>query len=174
MFKEQKVIRKISLNRFISQKILERSQIKCTLNKNKSFVEIIFNEHAITNGNAHFQNQGVAMASPLGPVTANLSIAELEGSIIASLGKNVQKYVDETFCYRLQVPSNQVPFPSSLYKLNVCYQNIQLRLELNRNFRISFLIVLSICDLITNIDTYLHWEYFIPYRYPIWIYTKNM
>ena len=113
------------------------------------------------------------MASPLGPVTANLSIAELEGSIIASLGKNVKKYVDETFCYRLQVPSNQVPFPSSLYKLNVCYQNIQLRLELNRNFRISFLIVLSICDLITNIDTYLHWEYFIPYRYPIWIYTKK-
>ena len=53
-----------------------------------------------TNG-TYQQNDGMAMESPVGPVLAGIFMANIETSIIPTLGRSLLKwkrYADDTFC----------------------------------------------------------------------------
>ena len=76
--------------------IVTKSQMKklltlCTKNVHFSF-----------NNDIYIQIDGVAMGSPLGPVTANIFMVELETTLVSKLEDHVQKwrrFVDATFAY---------------------------------------------------------------------------
>ena len=88
------------------------------------------------------QNDDVAMRSPLGPVLAGIFMADLETSIIPTLGRSLLKwkrYVDDTFCYVKTGTVNGI-----LNKLNGFHQNIKVTYELEKNNKLAFLDVLLI------------------------------
>ena len=60
------------------------------------------NVHFSFNNDIYVQIDGVAMGSPLGPVTANIFMVELETTLVSKLEDHVQKwrrFVDATFAY---------------------------------------------------------------------------
>ena len=77
------------INRIYNREInidISRSEMKellylCTRNVHFSF-----------DNNIYIQNDGVAMASPLGPILANIFMVELERSVIPGLGKKLNNW----------------------------------------------------------------------------------
>ena len=66
------------------------------------------NTHFTLNNKTYVQVDGVAMASPLNPVLANISMEELEQNIILALSKEIslwKSYVGDTVCF---VNSNRI------------------------------------------------------------------
>ena len=60
------------------------------------------NVHFSFNNDIYIQIDGVAMGSPLGPVTANIFMVELETTLVSKLEDHAQKcrrFVDATFAY---------------------------------------------------------------------------
>ena len=50
------------------------------------------NVHFSFDNNIYIQNDGVAMASPLGPILANIFMVELERSVIPGLAKKLNNW----------------------------------------------------------------------------------
>ena len=84
----------------ILEKICRDKVIKTKLKREelRNLLEICTKEmHFSFNGEIYKQVNGVAMGSPLGPVIANIFMAELEKQIIPQLGNKVSlwmRYVD--------------------------------------------------------------------------------
>ena len=111
------------------------------------------NVHFSFDNNIYIQNDGVAMGSPLGPILANIFMAELERSVIPGLANkldNWRRYVDDTICNKKVDSIDYV-----LSKLNNFHRNIQFTVEVEKEGRISFLDVLMIRDK-NNIETTIH------------------
>ena len=111
------------------------------------------NVHFSFDNNIYIQSDGVAMGSPLGPILANIFMVELERSVIPGLANKLNnwgQYVDDTICY-IKVDS----IDYVLSKLNNFHKNIQFTVEVEKEGRISFLVVLMIRDK-NNIETKVH------------------
>ena len=86
----------------ILDKVYREKAIRTKLEREelKRLLEICTKEmHFSFNGAIYKQINGVAMGSPLGPVIANIFMAELEKLIIPQLGDKIslwQRYVDDT------------------------------------------------------------------------------
>ena len=121
------------------------------------------NVHFTLNNKTHLQVDGVAMGSPLGPVSANIFMAELERNIIPTLSNNIlfwKRYVDDTICFIKLTSINKV----------IETFNIKFTIQIESENKISFLDVLLIRSnsLIstevycknTNMDIYINWKSF--------------
>ena len=111
------------------------------------------NVHFSFDNNIYIQNDGVDIASPLGPILANIFMVELERSVIPGLANkfnNWRRCIDNTICY---IKVHSIDY--LLSKLNNFHKNIQFTLEVEKEGRISFLDVLMITDK-NDIETTAH------------------
>ena len=125
-------------------------------------------------GKIYVQNDGVAMASLLGPILADIFMVELERSAIPFLMDQMKcwtRYVDDTLCY---IKTDSIDYV--LKMLNGFHRNIQFTYEVETDSKISFLDVLVIRDSSNNINTtvyrksnnndiYLNWVFFAPSKW---------
>ena len=89
------ILKKIYEDRVITTKISRQQMKKLLLMCTKEM-------HFSYNGRMYQQVDGVAMGSPLGPVIANVFMAELEQTIVPNLIEDVKfwkRYVDDTFAF---------------------------------------------------------------------------
>ena len=128
------------------------------------------NVHFSYNGDIYTQVDGVAMASPLGPVLAGIFMVELERAILPTLRKHMRpwkRYVDGTISYIKEESIEHV-----LSKLNGYHDNIAFTFEIENDGKLPFLDVLvirkdyeveaTVYRKSTNNDIYLHWKSFSP------------
>ena len=76
--------------------ILTKNKIK------KLLTSYTANIHFKLKNEIYFQNNGVAIESPLGSISANVFMVELENTLAPGLHQHVKKwrrYVDDTFAY---------------------------------------------------------------------------
>ena len=143
----------------------------------KKLLEICTKEmHFSFNNTIYKQVNGVAMGSPLGPVIANIFMAELEKTIIPQLGNKVslwQRYVDDTFTF---IKKGEVE--TVLETLNAFHESIKFTFEKEAEGKISFLDVMVIknedgtfeTDIHrkkTDTNVYMHWNSFSPKSWKI-------
>lgn len=86
------------------------------------------------NDEINIQNDGAAMGLLLGPVLADIFMAELEKNIIPSLSdkKLWKRYVDDTFAIaKTDAVKNLLP------SINCCHDDIQFTMEIKPNNKIS-------------------------------------
>ena len=128
------------------------------------------NVHFSYNGDIYTQVDGVAMASPLGPVLAGIFMVELERAILPTLRKHMRpwkRYVDGTISYIKEESIEHV-----LSELNGYHDNIAFTFEIENDGKLPFLDVLvirkdyeveaTVYRKSTNNDIYLHWKSFSP------------
>ena len=127
--------------------------------------------HFSYNGRMYQQVDGVAMGSPLGPVIANVFMAELEQTILPNLIEDVKfwkRYVDDTFAFVKQDRIHAV-----LDCLNSYHPSIQFTHEMEEDGRIAFLDVMvttredrgfqtEIHRKKTDTNLYINWCAFAP------------
>ena len=91
------------------------------------------------NGQLYEQTDGVAMGSPLGPLTANVFMCHLEEQLTTNLADNFptlyMRYVDDTLVSMPDVPSAQ----HFLETLNNLHANLNFTMELPCDNKISFI-----------------------------------
>ena len=110
------------------------------------------------------------MSSPLGPVSANIFMVELERNIIPTLSNYLslwKRYVYDNICFIKLSFIDKV-----LETLNNYYENIEFTIQIETENKFSFLDVLLIRknSLIstkvyrgnTNTDIYINWKSFAP------------
>ena len=110
------------------------------------------------------------MSSPLGPVSANIFMVELERNIIPTLSNYLslwKRYVYDNICFIKLSFIDKV-----LETLNNYYENIEFTIQIETENKFSFLDVLLIrkSSLIstkvyrnnTNADIYINWKSFAP------------
>ena len=124
----------------ILEKIYRDKVIKTKLKREelRNLLEICTKEmHFSFNGEIYKQVNGVAMGSPLGPVIANIFMAELEKQILPQLGNRVslwKRYVDDTFTF---IKKGEVE--AVLELLNSFHDNIKFTFEKEVEGVLSFL-----------------------------------
>ena len=132
--------------------------------------------HFIFDGDYYDQIDGVAMASPLGPVLANIFMCHFEEKwVFNSKGRPSIwfRYVDDTFTL-FDIKSIALHF---LQYLNSCHVNIKFTIEFEENNVIPFLDVLikrhnhifstSIYRKKTFTGLYTKWDSFTPRKYKV-------
>ena len=128
------------------------------------------NVHFTFNNDIYQQCDGVAIGSPLEPVTAGIFMVELERALLPRLTEYMtpwKRYVDDTIATRKLTSIDHV-----LMILNTFHKNIKFTYELEINKKNSFLNVFLIrkndtLDTMTyvkctNNAVYLHWDSFAP------------
>ena len=128
------------------------------------------NVHITLNNDIYQQRDGVAMASPLGPVIPGIFMVELERTLIPRLTEYMtlwKRYADDTIATIKLTSIDHV-----LMILNTFHKNIKFTYELEINKKIGFLDVLlirkndpletTIYRKSTNNGVYLHWDSFAP------------
>ena len=143
----------------------------------KKLLEICTKEmHFSFNNTIYKQVNGVAMGSPLGPVLANIFMAELETKVIPQLEEKIclwLRYVDDTFTFIKKGAVETV-----LEVLNSFHENIKFTFEREENGVISFLDVKVIKNINgtfetdihrkkTDTNVYMHWKAFAPEAWKI-------
>ena len=163
----------------ILEKVYKDKAIKTKLKRDelRKLLEICTKEmHFSFNGEIYKQVNGVAMGSPLGPVIANIFMAELEKQIIPQLGNRVslwQRYVDDTFTFIRKGEVGAV-----LELLNGFHDSIKFTFEREVEGVISFLDVKVIKNgdgtfetdvhrKKTDTNVYMHWDSFAPRAWKI-------
>ena len=163
----------------ILEKIYRDKVIKTKLKREelRNLLEICTKEmHFSFNGEIYKQVNGVAMGSPLGPVIANIFMAELEKQIIPQLGNRVslwKRFVDDTFTF---IKKGEVE--AVLELLNSFHDNIKFTFEKEVEGVLSFLDVKVIknedrtfeTDIHrkkTDTNVYIHWDSFAPKTWKI-------
>ena len=105
----------------------------------------IYRERERKREKEYIQNDGIAMASPLGQVLAHTFMAELKKSIIISLREKIKlwkSYVDNTIPFvKTDIIKNV------LSSLNSYHGNIKFTMEIEQNNEIPLLDVLFIDNL---------------------------
>ena len=121
------------------------------------------NVHFTLNNKTHLQVDGVAMGSPLGPVSANIFMAELERNIIPTLSNDIlfwKRYVDDTICFIKLTPIKNV-----IETFNIKF-TIHIESENKTSFfdvlliRSNSLISTKVYCKNTNMDIYINWKSF--------------
>ena len=145
---------------------------KLTRKEMKKLLEICTKEmHFSFNGVIYKQTNGVAMGSPLGPVIANIFMAELESVLVPQLEDQIslwQRYVDDTCTFIRRGEVENV-----LGVLNSFHEKIKFTYEKEADGVISFLDVKVIkkedgtfeTDIHrkkTDTNIYMNWESFAP------------
>ena len=163
----------------ILDKVYREKAIRTKLEREelKKLLEICTKEmHFSFNGAIYKQINGVAMGSPLGPVIANIFMAELEKLIIPQLGDKIslwQRYVDDTCTFIKKGETEAV-----LDVLNGFHESINFTYEKEVGGAISFLDVKLIrkedgtfeTDVHrkeTDTNVYMHWESYAPSAWKI-------
>ena len=163
----------------ILDKVYREKAIRTKLEREelKKLLEICTKEmHFSFNGAIYKQINGVAMGSPLGPVIANICMAELEKVIIPQLGDKIslwQRYVDDTCTFIKKGETEAV-----LDVLNGFHESINFTYEKEVGGAISFLDVKLIrkedgsfeTDVHrkeTDTNVYMHWESYAPSAWKI-------
>ena len=89
----------------ILQRIFDNQEIQTTMTK-KELKELLIicikNVHFPFGGNAFVQSDGVTMCSPLGPMSADIFMVELEITLVPTLTeykKFWERYMDDTVCF---------------------------------------------------------------------------
>ena len=103
------------------------------------------------NDEIYIQSDGVAMASPLGPLLENIFMTSIEEEVIPKLTPylcNWERYVDDTHAH-----VNPEKVDLILTKLNSYHPNIQFTFELEKNKQITFLDVLVKRTVTNQIET---------------------
>ena len=137
----------------ILNRIYEKNEISTDITKSeiKELLNLCTKSvHFTFEGNIYVQNAGVAMGSPLGPISANIFMVELERSVIPTLMDKMKcwtRYVDDTLCY---IKTDSIDYV--LKMLNGFHRNIQFTYEVETDSKISFLDVLVIRDSSDNIN----------------------
>ena len=128
------------------------------------------NVHFTFNNDIYQQCDGVAMGSPLEPVTAGIFMVELERALLPRLTEHMtpwKRYVDDTIATIKLTSIGHI-----LMIRNTFHKNIKFTYELEINKKISFLDVFLIRknDTLetmiyrrsTNNGVYLHWDSVAP------------
>ena len=128
----------------IIKRIYDKKEINTDIPK-KEMSKLLYlctkNAH-LTLNKTNLQLNGVSMGSPLGPVSANIFMVELEQNIVPILSNHIlfwKRYVDNTICFIKLTSLNKV-----LGTLNSYYKNIRFIIEIETENKISFLDVLLI------------------------------
>ena len=130
--------------------------------------------HFSYGGKIYIQVDAVAMGSPLGPVLADIFMAELEIPMIPSLGNYLQNwkgFIDDTFVFVLPDKIGCI-----VNQLNSFDENIQFTFEMEKYNKLAFLDVMVIRntnDTInttiyrkpTNTDIYINWHSHSPLQW---------
>ena len=141
------ILKKIYEDRVIATKISRHQMKKLLLMCTKEM-------HFSFNGRIYQQVDGVAMGSPLGPVIANVFMAELEQTIVPNLAQDIKfwrRYVDDTFAFVKQDRIQAV-----LDCLNSYHPSIQFTHEMEEDGRIAFLDVKVITREDRGFETDIH------------------
>ncbi len=163
----------------ILDKVYKDKAIKTKLEKEemKKLLQICTKDmHFSFNGSIYKQINGVVMGSPLGPVIANIFMAQLEEQLIPQLQDKVslwQRYVDDTCTF---IRKGEVD--SVLEKLNGFHESIKFTYEKEVDGTISFLDVKLIkkedgtfeTDIHrkkTDTNIYMHWNSYAPKAWKI-------
>ena len=158
----------------ILRKIYTEKLIKTKLKKQqfKELLELCTKElHFSFNGEMFRQVDGVAMGSPLGPVLANIFMAELESQLIPKLSHNLSvwfRYVDDTFTI---IRDGEIENVKNV--LNSFHPKIKFTHEVETGKHLAFLDVsvhrntdnsfsTSVYRKPTDTNVYIHWKAHAP------------
>ena len=114
----------------ILKRIYEKNELVTSVTKNETKEMLILctkNVHFTFESRTYVQTDGVAMASPLGLVLADIVMIELENSLLPKLTKYItfwKRYLDDTISF---VKISTTGFQISV--LNSFNKNINLRLK---------------------------------------------
>ena len=113
-------------------RVYEKKDLTTTTISKREMKELLYlctkNVHFSFSSEIYMQNDGVAMGFPLGPVLANIFIAELEKTIMPSFSDKIKlwkRYVDDTSTF---VKTDEIK--DVLSSLNSCYSNIIFTMEI--------------------------------------------
>ena len=129
----------------IIKRIYDKKEINTDIPK-KEMRELLYlctkNAHFTPNNKTYLQVDGVAMASLLSPVLANIFMVELKRNIIPTFSNDIllwKRYADDTFCFIKLTSINKV-----LETLNSYHKNIKFTIEIETENKLSILYVLLI------------------------------
>ena len=122
------IIRRIYTNHELTTSLTKKEMKELLLLCNK-------NLHFTFNGQIYIQVHGVAMRTPLTPLLADISMTELERSLIPNLQKMKfwRRYIDDTICF---VKLGSIEYIGSV--LNSFHKNIQFTYEVESNAELPF------------------------------------
>ena len=145
--------------------------VKLTKDQLRTLLELCTKElHFSFNGDMFKQTDGVAMGSPLGPVLANIFMAELEETLVPTLNGKMKlwrRYVDDTFTI---IKSEEIE--NVLTVLNSFHQEIEFTHVVENNSCLAFLDVnverfggdfrTAVYRKETDTSIYIHWKAYAP------------
>ena len=131
--------------KLVLKRIYEKHEVSTNTTKQKmKEIHILCtkNVHFMFNGEVYKQIDRVAMASPLGPVLADILMVELDNNISPVLQENLsfmKRYVDDTICF---VKIGTINYITAI--LNNFDPNITFTYEVENDCKLPFLDVLLI------------------------------